>query len=149
MFVVVICLLLEKLDSVPYIIWLDATDQSFVIIRMVGHYVWPRLDLVCVAHHAAKEEWLDQIIIFRLNCSFSLLTFPKLRFWPLRKKLQNNPLSFATVAVLAPQGKKIKIKNTWHPLRVPRQRRPSQYQSWGPKLLQLQNLGGCFVVFFP
>jgi len=31
---------------------------------------------------------------------------------------------------------------------VPRQRRPSQYQSWGPKLLQLQNLGGCFVVFF-
>jgi len=31
---------------------------------------------------------------------------------------------------------------------VSRQRRPSQYQSWGPKLLQLQNLGGCFVVFF-
>jgi len=31
---------------------------------------------------------------------------------------------------------------------VPRQRRPSQYQPWGPKLLQLQNLGGCFVVFF-
>ena len=31
---------------------------------------------------------------------------------------------------------------------MPRQRRPGQYQSWGPKLLQLQNLGGCFVVFF-
>ena len=31
---------------------------------------------------------------------------------------------------------------------MPRQRRPSQYQPWGPKLLQLQNLGGCFVVFF-
>ena len=31
---------------------------------------------------------------------------------------------------------------------MPRQRRPSQYQSSGPKLLQLQNLGGCFVVFF-
>ena len=31
---------------------------------------------------------------------------------------------------------------------MPHQRRPSQYQFWGPKLLQLQNLGGCFVVFF-
>jgi len=31
---------------------------------------------------------------------------------------------------------------------VPRQRRPSQYQPWGPKLLQLQNLRGCFVLFF-
>ena len=29
-----------------------------------------------------------------------------------------------------------------------RQRRPSQYQPWGPKLPQVQNLGGCFVVFF-
>jgi len=38
------------------------------------------------------------------NSSFSPLTFPKLRFCPLRKKLQNRPLSFATVAVLAPQG---------------------------------------------
>jgi len=31
---------------------------------------------------------------------------------------------------------------------VPRQRRPSQYQLWGPKLPQLQNLGDCFIVFF-
>jgi len=31
---------------------------------------------------------------------------------------------------------------------VPRQRRPSQYQPWGPKLSQVQNLGGCFGVFF-
>jgi len=31
---------------------------------------------------------------------------------------------------------------------VPRQRRLSQYQPWGPKLPQMQNLGGCFVVFF-
>jgi len=50
---------------------------------------------------------------FWLNCSFSPLTFSKLRFWPPKKKLQNSPLSFATVAVLAPQDKKIK-NNTWH-----------------------------------
>jgi len=43
------------------------------------------------------------------------------------------------VAVLAPQGKKKKTHGT--SLKVPRQRRPSQYQLWGPKLLQLQNLG--------
>jgi len=46
---------------------------------------------------------------------------------------------------LAPKAKKKKCGTS---LRVPRQRRPSQYQLWGPKLLQLQNLGGCFVVFF-
>ena len=33
-------------------------------------------------------------------------------------------------------------------LRVPRQRRPSRNWSWGPKLPQMQNLGGGFVVFF-
>jgi len=32
--------------------------------------------------------------------------------------------------------------------RVPRQRRPSQYQPWGPKLPHVQNLGGGFVIFF-
>jgi len=31
---------------------------------------------------------------------------------------------------------------------VPRQRRPNQNWSWGPKLPQVQNLGGGFVVFF-
>jgi len=31
---------------------------------------------------------------------------------------------------------------------VPRQRRPRQNWSWGPKLPQVQNLGGGFVVFF-
>jgi len=52
-----------------------------------------------------------------------------LRFWPLRKKLQNGPLSFASVAVLAPQGKKNKIKNnTWQLTWVPRQRRPNQIE---------------------
>ena len=44
------------------------------------------------------------LIYFWFNCSFSPLTFSKLRFWPLRKKLQNSPLSFATVAVLAPKA---------------------------------------------
>jgi len=31
---------------------------------------------------------------------------------------------------------------------MPRQRRPSQNWPWGPKLPQVQNLGGDFVVFF-
>jgi len=46
------------------------------------------------------------IIISRLNSSFSPLTFPKLWFWHFKKKLQNRPLSFATVAVLASKAKK-------------------------------------------
>ena len=85
-------------------------------------------------------------VFFWLNCGLSPLTFLKLRFWPLRKIIQNSPLSFATVAVLAPQGKKKITCGT--SLRVPRQRRPNQYQPWRPKLPQVQNLGGCFVVFF-
>jgi len=50
---------------------------------------------------------------------------------------------------LAPQGKK-KLKKITHDisLRVSRQRRPSQNWPWGPKLPQVQNLGGGFVVFF-
>ena len=45
------------------------------------------------------------LILFRLNCSFSPLTFSKLRFWPpKKKKLQNSLLSFAPVAVLAPKA---------------------------------------------
>jgi len=39
----------------------------------------------------------------RLNSSFLPLTFTKLPFWPpKKKKLQNRPLNFAAVAVLAP-----------------------------------------------
>jgi len=50
---------------------------------------------------------------------------------------------------LASQGKKKNKKKTrGTSLRVPRQRRPSQHQPWGPKLPQVQNLRGCFVVFF-
>jgi len=49
------------------------------------------------------EKTLSSII--RFNCSFSPLTFSKLRFWsPKKKKLQNNLLSFALVAVLAPKA---------------------------------------------
>jgi len=52
---------------------------------------------------------------------------------------------FATATVLAPQGKRKKIKITrGTSIRVPRQRRPSQNWPWGPKLPQVQNLG----VFF-
>jgi len=47
---------------------------------------------------------------------------------PKKKKLQNRPLSFAAVAVLAPQGQKKNKKITrGTSLRVPRQRRPNQY----------------------
>ena len=42
------------------------------------------------------------ILVFRFNCSFNPLTFTKLRFWSLRKKLQNGPLCFASVTVLTP-----------------------------------------------
>ena len=50
---------------------------------------------------------------------------------------------------MAPQGQKqIKKITRDTSLKVPRQRRPSQYQSWGPKLPHVQNLGGGFVVFF-
>jgi len=45
---------------------------------------------------------------------------------------------------LALQGKK-KTRGT--SLRVPRQRRQSQNCHWGPKLPQMQNLGGRFVIF--
>jgi len=89
------------------------------------------------------------IIIFRLNCNFNSLTFTKLRFWPLRKKLQNGPPKFCIYSSFGPQGqKKIKIITCGTSLRVLRQRRPSQNWHWGSKLPQMQNLGSCFVVFF-
>jgi len=54
-------------------------------------------------------------ILAWLNSSFHSLTFTKLRFWSLRKKLLNRPLSFATVAVLPLKTKKeYKKNNTWH-----------------------------------
>ena len=89
------------------------------------------------------------LIIFWLNCSFSPLTFPKLRFWPPKKKTTKQPPKFCNCSSFGPQGKK-KIKKITRgtSLRVSRQRRLSQYQLWGPKLLQLQNLGDCFLVFF-
>jgi len=88
-------------------------------------------------------------IFYRLNCSFSLLTFLKLRFWPPKKKTTKQPLKFCNCSSFGPpRQKKIKKITRGTSLRVARQRRPSQYQPWGPKLPQLQNLGGCFVVFF-
>jgi len=68
-----------------------------------------------ICKHLGSKSWVGfvprdivasfvMIIYIRLNCSFSPLTFSKLRFWPPKeKKLQNNPLSFALVAVLAPK----------------------------------------------
>jgi len=48
---------------------------------------------------------------------------------------------------LTPKAKNKKITRDTS-LRVPRQRRPSQNWSWGPKLPLIQNLRGGFVVFF-
>jgi len=48
---------------------------------------------------------------------------------------------------LTPKTKKIKEITRGTSLRMSRQRRPSQNWHWGPKLPQMQNLGGCFVVF--
>jgi len=51
----------------------------------------------------------------RLNSNFRPLTFMKLRFWsPKKKKLQNRPLSFAPMAVLAPRPILTQSTLTWH-----------------------------------
>ena len=44
------------------------------------------------------------LIFFWLNSNFGPPTFTKLRFWPPKKKLQNRPLSFAIITVLAPKA---------------------------------------------
>jgi len=84
----------------------------------------------------------------RLNSSFNPLTFTKLRFWLLKKKTTKRFLSFASVAVLPPKTKKIKKITRGTLSEVPPQRRPSQNWHWRPKLPQMQNVGGCFIVFF-
>jgi len=88
-------------------------------------------------------------IFFRLNCSFNLLTFSKLRFWPLRKKTTKQPPKFCNCSSFGPQG--------WYWLGLCWRGTLSEvphviffifFCVGGPKLLQLQNLRGCFVVFF-
>ena len=60
----------------------------------------------------------SKLMFYNINGLIVVLVsklFQNYDFSPLRKILQNWPLSFATVAVLAPKGKKIIIKNnTWH-----------------------------------
>ena len=55
------------------------------------------------ARHSNRVSKL-KIIKYRLNSSFSPLTFSKLRFWSPKKKTTKPPLSFAPVAVLAPKA---------------------------------------------
>jgi len=64
---------------------------------------------------------------------------------PKKKTTNPSPPKFCSCSSFGPQGKK-KTRGT--SLRVPRQRRPCQYWSWGPKLPQVQNLESGFVVFF-
>jgi len=56
------------------------------------------------------------------------------------------PPKFCNWSSFGPQSQKKLTRGT--SLRVPRQRRPSQNWPWGPKLPQVQNLRGGFVVFF-
>jgi len=85
---------------------------------------------------------------YRLNNSFGLLTFTKLRFWPPKKKTTKPLHKFCNCSSFGPpKAKKIKITRDIS-LRVSRQRRPSQNWPWGPKLPQVQNLGSGFVVIF-
>ena len=54
-----------------------------------------------MGQNAFIKDTPQEIFHNRFNCSSSSLTFSKLLFWPLEKKPQNHPLSFAHVAVLA------------------------------------------------
>jgi len=51
--------------------------------------------------HTNNKRTNLSLVFLKFNCSFSPLIFSKLRFWPPKKKIQNSPLSFAPVAVLA------------------------------------------------
>jgi len=46
------------------------------------------------------------LVFFRLNRSFSPLTFPKLRFWPPKKKTTKLPSKFCNCRSFGPQGQK-------------------------------------------
>ena len=70
----------------------------------------------------------SKLIMFRLNCSFSPITFSKLRFWPSKKKTTKPPPKFCNCSSFGPpRQKKNKKLTRGTSLRVPRQRRPSQY----------------------
>jgi len=96
-----------------------------------------------------KSWYIVDLFIFWLNSSFHPLTFTKLRFWPPKKKNYKMPPKFCNSSSFGPQDQFL-VKKITHvtSLRVPRQRRPSQNWPWGPKLPQMQNLKGSFVVFF-
>ena len=54
------------------------------------------------ARHSNRVSKL-KIIKYRLNSSFSLLTFPKLRFWPTKKKTTKSPPKFCICGIFGPQ----------------------------------------------
>ena len=55
-----------------------------------------------------------KIVFFWLNYSFSPLTFPKLQFWPPKKKTTKPPPNFCNCSSFGPQGQKKFKNNTWH-----------------------------------
>jgi len=89
------------------------------------------------------------ILLFRFNCSFNPLTFTKLWFWPSKKNYKTTP-KFCICGSFDPQCQ------FWLGLRwrgtlseVPHVIFFYFYFGFrGPKLLQMQNLRGRFVVFF-
>jgi len=101
---------------------------------------------LCYPNMSEPISYAGSIKNYRLNCSFKPLTFTKLRFWLPKKKTTKRPPKFCICNSFGPQGQKKITCGT--SLRVPRQRRPSQNCHWGPKLPQMQNLRGRFVVLF-
>jgi len=89
------------------------------------------------------------LFLARLNCSFSPLTFPKLRFWLPKKKNYKTAPKFCNCSSSGPQSwywLGLRWRGTLN--EVPRVIFLILFLPWGSKLLQLQNLGGYFVVFF-
>jgi len=99
-----------------------------------------------------KKKWCFYYLFVLnkwLNSSFSPLTFLKLRFWPPKKKTTKPSLKFCTYDSFGPP-RLILTRSTWCSTlsEVPRVILLLFFVLGGPKLLQLQNLGGSFVVFF-
>jgi len=86
------------------------------------------------------------MITFRFNSSFNPLTFLKLRFWPPKKK--NYKTAPCICGSFGPKANFDSVTLSEMPRVVFLFLFFTKIGPWGPKLLQLQNLGGGFVVFF-
>jgi len=122
-----------------------------IALYMKGREIWCN-DFSCFQRWIFFNGvvWVNELgIIWRLNCSFSPITFSELQFWPPKeKKTTKQPPKFCNCSSFGPQ--------CWYWLGLRWRGTLSDvprviiyfFLPWEPKLLQLQNLGGCFVVFF-